>query len=280
MKKRGFTLIELLAVIVILAIIALIATPIVMNLIENSRKGAAERSAENYLRAVETAVATERLDGKTLNGDYTIQSDGSICPVSGCGQDNVDKVAIDMNGNKPTSGTIVIENGLVTTESTMTFTDNYKVSYDSTKGSYVASKEEAEGNTITTVYRWSEEEIKIGDTITDTTRFTTDPSTLGKDVYLKHALENNVVTEAWVCTVINDDETCLKGGSAESYTENELILASLYDLGFDCFNYGSDAGCPVGSASFYTMSDGFAFVNSESVSCTVSAEGISNCLSQ
>ena len=33
MNKKGFTLVELLAVIVILAIIALIATPIVINII-------------------------------------------------------------------------------------------------------------------------------------------------------------------------------------------------------------------------------------------------------
>ena len=37
-NKKGFTLIELLAVIVILAIIALIATPIVINIIEDSKK--------------------------------------------------------------------------------------------------------------------------------------------------------------------------------------------------------------------------------------------------
>ncbi len=138
MKKKGFTLIELLAVIVILAIIALIATPIVMNVIENSRKGAAERSAENYLDAVETAVATERLDGKTLNGDYTIQSDGSICPVSGCGQDNVDKVTIDMNGNKPSGGTILIENGLVSKTSAFKIS-GYLINYNS-EGNLVASK--------------------------------------------------------------------------------------------------------------------------------------------
>jgi len=37
MKKKGFTLIELLAVIVILAVIAIIVTPMVMNTIESSR---------------------------------------------------------------------------------------------------------------------------------------------------------------------------------------------------------------------------------------------------
>ena len=38
MLKKGFTLIELLAVIIILAIIALIATPIILNVIEDARK--------------------------------------------------------------------------------------------------------------------------------------------------------------------------------------------------------------------------------------------------
>ena len=40
--KKGFTLIELLAVIVILAIIALIATPIVLNIVENAQRGSDE----------------------------------------------------------------------------------------------------------------------------------------------------------------------------------------------------------------------------------------------
>ena len=38
MKNKGFTLIELLAVIVILAIIALIATPTILGVIEKSKK--------------------------------------------------------------------------------------------------------------------------------------------------------------------------------------------------------------------------------------------------
>ena len=36
--RKGFTLIELLAVIVILAIVALIATPLILNVIDDSRK--------------------------------------------------------------------------------------------------------------------------------------------------------------------------------------------------------------------------------------------------
>lgn len=46
MKNKGFTLIELLAVIVILAIIALIATPIILGIINNAREESKQRTAE------------------------------------------------------------------------------------------------------------------------------------------------------------------------------------------------------------------------------------------
>ena len=51
-KKKGFTLIELLAIIVILAIIAVITVPIILNIIDNSRKGAAQDSAYGYKDAI------------------------------------------------------------------------------------------------------------------------------------------------------------------------------------------------------------------------------------
>ena len=50
-KKQGFTLIELLAVIVILAIIALIATPMLLNVIEKSRRQSAIESVNGLLDA-------------------------------------------------------------------------------------------------------------------------------------------------------------------------------------------------------------------------------------
>ena len=106
-NKKGFTLIELLAVIVVLAIIALIATPIVMNTIKNAKKGAAERSADNYVKAVEQKVAESRIDGtKIANGTYNIQQDGNLCPASGWRENDKDKITIDMNGTKPSSGTV------------------------------------------------------------------------------------------------------------------------------------------------------------------------------
>ena len=57
MKSKGFTLIELLAVIVILAIIALIATPIVLGIIEDSKQNTNRVSAQYIVDAVENAYS-------------------------------------------------------------------------------------------------------------------------------------------------------------------------------------------------------------------------------
>ena len=144
-NKKGFTLIELLAVIVVLAIIALIATPIVMNTIKNAKKGAAERSADTYVKAVEQKVAESRIDGtKISDGIYNIKPDGNLCPVAGCGENDKDKITIDMSGNKPTSGTIKISNGGVSSADTTMTVGDYDVKYNQGKNKYEASEK---GNT-------------------------------------------------------------------------------------------------------------------------------------
>ena len=57
-ENKGFTLIELLAVIVILAIIALIATPVILGIIDDSRASANERSAELIKSGVQNAYTS------------------------------------------------------------------------------------------------------------------------------------------------------------------------------------------------------------------------------
>ena len=65
-KKDAFTLIELVAVLVIMAIIALIATPLVLSLINNAKASANKRSVDAYGKAVEMAAMTYLMD----NGEY------------------------------------------------------------------------------------------------------------------------------------------------------------------------------------------------------------------
>lgn len=72
MNKKGFTLIELLAIIVILAIIAVITVPIILNIIDNARQGAARNSVIGYGKAVELAYTQYQYEaqlGDTTSGN-------------------------------------------------------------------------------------------------------------------------------------------------------------------------------------------------------------------
>ncbi len=290
-NKYGFTLIELLAVIVVLAIIALIATPIVMNTIKKSQKGAAERSADSYIRQVETAVAEARLDNKTVpDGTYQIDGQGNLI---GTGLPD-GKLKIEMNGNKPTSGTIKINNGQVTTDSKMTV-KSYEVAYNPTTKKYEASeKGSTTPNTpsTTVVYSWSEDSVSLGVAIdpNDTANFTKDASTLGKSYYLKHKLDkDNKVTESYVCAIFNSKEYCLRGGNSSfygyaeneaDYTGNALILKKLRDekIVGGCSFTADSSRCYDGSVTLGASSDGDVYAHGDADSCSVYGGGSSNCV--
>ena len=67
-RRKGFTLIELLAVIVILAVIALIASPLIINIIESSRKKAFENSVYGVMSTYDIkTVGDKEAAGKTYN---------------------------------------------------------------------------------------------------------------------------------------------------------------------------------------------------------------------
>ena len=120
MKKntKGFTLIELLAVIVILAIIALIATPIVLNLIERARKGAAQDSAYGLRKTVQLYYQTVLLDHPTgINSDitFTFDENGNVTVAP-----SYTGVEFKLDGTKPTAGTVTMSKDGVTISGTVT----------------------------------------------------------------------------------------------------------------------------------------------------------------
>ena len=129
--KRGFTLIELLAVIVILAIISLIAIPIVLNIINDSKIESEKQSIKLYLRTVQTAIANQNImkdyDPDTCN----IQESGDLV----CSKNNTELyindtsklLNVEMNGKTPVSGILHIEKGLVKTFNNLKFNSNYYV---------------------------------------------------------------------------------------------------------------------------------------------------------
>ena len=60
--KKGFTLIELLAVIVILAIIALIATPVILGIINDAKENSNKRSAELIVDRLQKEIANRNME--------------------------------------------------------------------------------------------------------------------------------------------------------------------------------------------------------------------------
>jgi type IV pilus assembly protein PilA len=96
MKKRGFTLIELLAVILILGIIALIAIPIVSNIINQAKKGVFGTTANNIVSAAEDACQLQSLKGETITTSYTF-TNGVVSPT------------LNIKGKLPSSGTVTVD---------------------------------------------------------------------------------------------------------------------------------------------------------------------------
>ncbi|MGE5456693.1 MAG: prepilin-type N-terminal cleavage/methylation domain-containing protein [Ignavibacteriales bacterium] len=99
-NKKGFTLIELLAVIVILAIIALIATPIIIGLIDNARKEAFKDGAYGVVKAGELLYATDLLKGTIEDVTFTYTDGVESSSVSG--------KQLNYKGTKPKNGKVVI----------------------------------------------------------------------------------------------------------------------------------------------------------------------------
>ena len=95
-KNSGFTLIELLAVIVILAIITLIATPIILNIIKDSKEESNKRSIEMYAKAIENSIIKyQMLSNQKINGAFLSTEDGRLLT-----QEGRDPLVIEYDGSK------------------------------------------------------------------------------------------------------------------------------------------------------------------------------------
>ena len=215
-KNKGFTLIELLAIIVILAIIAVITVPIILEIIENSRRGAATDSAYGYKDAINKWYVSNLSDNQneTLNGTYTIE-DGRL-----------DGIEIPLSGDKPTNGTLTYSNNVLT-KGCLTIGE-YKVTFK-TDGTTNTEKGECPGNeylyiadsSITlfpdmylAIYDESQDSfVKTNEKLQLSHGTTTRPT--NKNIYLRFTLENGELPdEAY-------PEICIFEGKEICFNNNE-----------------------------------------------------------
>ena len=194
-KKKAFTLIELLAIIVILAIIAVITVPIILNIIENSKKGAATDSAYGYKDAVNKAYIQELTKPDNgnlkLNGNYTVQSNALVPSTDntfGFGVTNYNSLPVDVSGDKPSSGTLTYSNNVLT--SGCLVIGDYAVTFNgnetsTVKGTCSASEQGNGGTTQNTVSPVVYTATWNGDERTLTQKTVTSENTLAVGDYVK-----------------------------------------------------------------------------------------------
>ena len=146
-RNKGFTLIELLAVIVILALIALIATPIILNIIKDAKRSAAKDSAYGYIDAVEKYIVL----AKTQTGNYKLElvptEDKELtCETKeGCIKDTglIGEVNKTIKGTKPSKIKLKIKGSEVATGTEITV-DGFVFTYDGKKLTEVGETKEEE----------------------------------------------------------------------------------------------------------------------------------------
>ncbi|MBR3229721.1 MAG: hypothetical protein IKF91_02710, partial [Bacilli bacterium] len=150
-----------------------------------------------------------------------------------------------------------------------------------------------------TIYRWSTTTLANKDSsaasnnpytianLTEGTDYVKNASLLNKTYYLKHDVEDDIITASYVCFVYNNTEHCMKGGDGgASYSANQQILRD-----FQTFNNlpdNANPGCRLGSSTSNCNGGGFDYVyadsdgrvsvdGSPSEYCSVSIYGSSNC---
>lgn len=224
-KKNAFTLIELLAIIVILAIIAVITVPIILNIIENSRKGAATDSAYGYKDAVNKYYVTELANNRQLQleGTYII-TDGVL---DGNGISNKE---VPVSGEKPSSGYVIYSNNTLTT-GCLTIGD-YKVTF--TDGSV---SETIKGDCpLPYVYRAYYNEDN-GESADDIDIVLSRPE--GEDAYLRYISTNGEVADGTVPEVCTYNSTyggelCLKNND---YIGSKKKIIDYFKLTYEVVGY-------------------------------------------
>ncbi len=213
MNKKGFTLIELLAVIVILAIIALITAPIILGVIENARKDSAKDKAWGTINAVELAYTQDQVKNSSYKiGDPVTFSDKKA---------SVGTTEVKASGELPESGTVTIRNDGSIIAQNLKFKDytcsTVKSENDNTidPNNMVCVKDGNQTPTSNVRYIWSQDEFKIGDSI-EGIEMVTDPTTLGKNSFLKHTIKDGKIESSEACFIKDSQMHCLKPNEYET----------------------------------------------------------------
>jgi len=247
--KKGFTLIELLAVIVILAIIALISTPIILGIINDAREKANERSVELYASAVRNAIASYQLthpNAPTKFSDLDLQYDGEVeCAKEELYSDGSFYIAeCTVNG------------------------DEVDYTYGTKRQVYKPQ-----------YYSWIDH-ADLGENLPSDAKTTVTELNPSYPFYLGLDVDsNNKVTAAYSCFVRNETEYCLKGFDETAFTTNTDIIKDAYAdvVDTDVCSFDGASYCVVDDLYVYTDSNGYVEVDINVAGCCAGCDAGFGC---
>ena len=232
-KKNGFTLIELLAVIIVLAIIALIATPIIFNVIENAKIKSLENSCYGVIDAVRTNYSENLLNSTRECKDENDKNCGGKIETSG----NVKELTVA--GEQPSGGSWVIANdpkaengrGIQITDVTFDSMKGYFCSNDLTTGKVKCEK----GNKPQTELTFKEKVLGENNSniVTTGDGLYSKTTNTGTTYYFKGAVENNYVKFAdtiWRIVRVNED------GTIRLITQDSVIERQLFNSTYNPYD--------------------------------------------
>ena len=120
--------------------------------------------------------------------------------------------------------------------------------------------------------------------------YTTDASTLNKTYYLKHDVEEDIITASYVCFVYNNAEHCMKGGDGgASFAANTQTIKDFQTFNnLGDYDSSTNTGCVFASSNSICHGGGFDHVfassdanvrvnGSSSEHCHVGYDGSSRC---
>ena len=290
-NRKGFTLVELLAVIVILAIVALVTTPAILNVIDDSRKSGAEDKAWGVIKAVELAYSESQYHATDpalpYTHDFGNESNG---------------LTVNIQGEKPTEGKVfVAENGQLSslllkfdkqgTYYCTTNTSGTKMCCSKTASDVDSNAKcsDTSNNTISSIsqnftpqyYAYPTSTLNINDTVASSSLIQ-NSQTLGRKCFIGHDVNSEgKVVALYGCFIINNTQYCMKGkdtiNGINYFQQDKALLGKLRDDGLlTCSRFDDDnVTCTDGVLNKVVVnSAGYVSVwETNSIGCNVSHGG-------
>ena len=247
--KKGFTLIELLAVIVILAIIALIATPIILGIINDAKKESNERSVELYASAVRNAIASYQLTHPNAPASFS-------------------ELDIEHDGNVVCATEELYEDGSFYIADCIVNGDEVEYTYGEKQINQVYKPQY--------YYFGFDFSGTVGSTAAPANPSTEPPT--GEIRYLGYDVTDGKVTAAYSCFVRNNTEYCLKPN--DFATSTEIIKDAYADVvDTNACSFGDvSSSCRADGLNANAYSDGDVDASGGDAGCNVHSDGSFVCI--